>query len=77
MPTRVVDNPLGLSCVFSDGSRAEFDLEGTGNSRLARDLAVGLVELILARFSSAWQTVASAWTTVPRHWPDINGPSTR
>lgn len=46
MPTRVVDTPLGLSCVFSDGSRAEFDLEGTGNSRLARDLAVGLVELI-------------------------------
>ena len=30
MPTRVVDTPLGLSCVFSDGSRAEFDLEGIG-----------------------------------------------
>ena len=29
MPTMVVDTPLGLSCVFSDGSRAEFDLEGT------------------------------------------------
>ena len=22
--------PLGLSCVFSDGSRAEFDLDGIG-----------------------------------------------
>ena len=28
MPTRVTDEPLGLSCVFSDGSRAEFDLAG-------------------------------------------------
>ena len=27
MPTMVVDTPLGLSCVFSDGSRAEFDLD--------------------------------------------------
>ena len=46
MPTMVVDTPLGLSCVFSDGSRAEFDLTGSPNPRLVRDLAVGLVELI-------------------------------
>lgn len=46
MPTRVTDEPLGLSCVFSDGSRAEFDLTGLPNPRLARDLAFGLVELI-------------------------------
>ena len=46
MPTTVVDTPLGLSCVFSDGSRAEFDLTGSPNPRLVRDLAVGLVELI-------------------------------
>ena len=46
MPTRVTDEPLGLSCVFSDGSRAEFDLAGLPNPGLARDLAVGLVELI-------------------------------
>ena len=32
MPTRVVDTPLGLSCVFSDGSRAEFDLDGIGRT---------------------------------------------
>ena len=31
MPTMVVDTPLGLSCVFSDGSRAEFDLTGSPN----------------------------------------------
>ncbi|HUE31316.1 MAG TPA: hypothetical protein VMQ38_00010 [Mycobacterium sp.] len=46
MPTMVVDTPLGLSCVFSDGSRAEFDLTGSPNPRLVRDLAIGLVELI-------------------------------
>lgn len=46
MPTAVLDNPLGLSCVFSDGSRAEFDFAGLPNPRLALDLTVGLVELI-------------------------------
>jgi len=46
MPTTILDDPLRLACVFSDGSRAEFDLERTPNPRLARDLATGLVELI-------------------------------
>jgi hypothetical protein len=46
MPTTVLDDPLGLSCVFSDGSRAEFDLTGSPNPKLVRDLAIGLVELI-------------------------------
>lgn len=46
MATMVVDDPLSVGCVFSDGSRAEFDLAGLPNPRLARDLAVGLVELI-------------------------------
>ncbi|WP_427004860.1 hypothetical protein [Pseudarthrobacter sp. H2] len=46
MPTMVLDDPLGVVCVFSDGDTAEFSLEGLPNPRLARDLAVGLVELI-------------------------------
>ncbi len=46
MATMVVDDPLSIRCVFSDGSRAEFDLAELPNPRLARDLAVGLVELI-------------------------------
>jgi hypothetical protein len=46
MSTTVTDDPLSLSCVFSDGSRAEFDLTGSPNPRLVRDLAIGLVELI-------------------------------
>jgi hypothetical protein len=46
MPTMVIDDPLGIKCVFSDGSRADFDLQGSPNPRLVRDLAAGLVELI-------------------------------
>jgi hypothetical protein len=60
MPTMVTDGPLGLSCVFSDGSRADFDLAGLPNPRLARDLAVGLVELIHPHGSvDAERTVAA------------------
>ncbi|MFK0258669.1 hypothetical protein [Streptomyces sp. NPDC090445] len=46
MPTMLIDEPLGISCVFSDGSRAEFSLDGLPNPQLARDLATGLVDLI-------------------------------
>lgn len=46
MATRVTDDPLGIACVFSDGVRAQFDLEGLANPQLARDLGAGLVELI-------------------------------
>ncbi|MDJ0347498.1 hypothetical protein QMK19_40615 [Streptomyces sp. H10-C2] len=46
MPTMLIDEPLGLTCVFSDGSRADFALDGLPNSHLARDLAIGLVDLI-------------------------------
>jgi hypothetical protein len=46
MPATVTDDPLGIVCVFSDGSRAEFSFEASANPRLARDLLVGLVELI-------------------------------
>jgi hypothetical protein len=53
MPTRVTDDPLRLSCVFSDGSRAEFDLTGSPNPWLVRDLAIGLVELIHPHGSAA------------------------
>ena len=43
MPTTMVNDPLGICYVFSDGRSAEFDLP---NPRLTRDLATGLVELI-------------------------------
>lgn len=60
MATMVTGDPLGLICVFSDGSRADFDLTGLSNPRLARDLAVGLVELIHPHGSvDAERTVAA------------------
>ncbi|MGW2543774.1 hypothetical protein ACWC5I_23570 [Kitasatospora sp. NPDC001574] len=46
MPTMLIDEPLALTCVFSDGRRAEYSLDGLPNPRLARDLATGLVDLI-------------------------------
>ncbi|MGW8989889.1 hypothetical protein ACWGRF_08180 [Streptomyces zhihengii] len=38
-----IDEPLGIGCVFSDGGRAPFALDGLP-PRLARDLATGLVD---------------------------------
>lgn len=46
MPATIIDDPLGIDCVFSDGTTAQFDLDGLPNPALARDLLVGLVELI-------------------------------
>ncbi|GAA4340674.1 hypothetical protein GCM10023086_76330 [Streptomyces venetus] len=46
MPTMLIDQPLGITCVFSDGSRAAFSLDGLPNPLLARQLATGLVDLI-------------------------------
>ena len=34
MPTMVTQEPLGVECVFSDGRRAEFALDGLPNPRL-------------------------------------------
>ncbi|MGH3408168.1 MAG: hypothetical protein ACRDRJ_37565 [Streptosporangiaceae bacterium] len=46
MPAVLVDEPLGIRCVFSDGSSAEFSLDRLPSPRLARDLAAGLAELV-------------------------------
>jgi len=46
MPAEVLDEPLGISCVFSNGSRSQVTLGDTVNARLARDLLTGLAELI-------------------------------
>jgi hypothetical protein len=46
MPATLIDAPLGISCVFSDGSRAEVTLHAAADGRLGRDLLVGLTELI-------------------------------
>ncbi len=46
MPAEVFHEPLGISCVFSNGSRSRVMLGDTANARLARDLLTGLAELI-------------------------------
>ena len=46
MPAALVTDPLGIGCVFSDGSTARFDLDGLPCPELVGDLLAGLVELI-------------------------------
>lgn len=46
MPARVIEEPLGLECVFSDGTCKTFTVDVAAATDLARDLLVGLVELI-------------------------------
>ena len=45
MPAMVIEAPLGIRCVFSDGRRAEYHLDDLPSPRLARDLATGLADL--------------------------------
>lgn len=45
MSAMLIDTPLGLACVFSDGSTARFDLRDVRCPGLVRDLLVGLVAL--------------------------------
>ena len=46
MPAEVLDEPLGISCVFSDGRRATVTPAGLASEQLARDLLTGLAELV-------------------------------
>src|SRR5208337_802200 len=46
MPAEVLDDPLGMSCVFSDGRRAVVTLGEIASAQLARDLLTGLAELV-------------------------------
>ena len=46
MPATLTEDPLGIECVFSDGSAARFELDGLPCPELARDLLAGLAELI-------------------------------
>jgi len=46
MPATMRQDPLGIWCVFSDGTTAEFSLAGLPCPDLASDLLAGLAELI-------------------------------
>jgi hypothetical protein len=46
MPARLTGDPPGIACVFSDGTAAQFTLDGLPCPELARDLLAGLAELV-------------------------------
>src|SRR5579859_8202548 len=46
MPAEITREPLGIACVFSDGTSARFALDGLACPELAEDLLAGLAELI-------------------------------
>lgn len=46
MPAAVLSDPLGISCVFSDGRRSETVLADVANPELARDLLLGLAGMV-------------------------------
>ncbi len=46
MPAEITTDPLGIACVFSDGTSARFSLDGLPCPELARDLLAGLAELV-------------------------------
>jgi hypothetical protein len=46
MPARLLDDPLGIACVFSDGRRCRRTLGETASPQLARDLLSGLADLV-------------------------------
>jgi hypothetical protein len=46
MPATLIEDPLGIRCMFSDGTMAELLADGLPCPELARDLLAGLVELV-------------------------------
>ncbi len=46
MPATLLDDPPGIECVFSDGRRKRWLLDGTGDPALAGDLLAGLAGLV-------------------------------
>ena len=63
MPAEITREPLGIACVFSDGTSARLALDGLPCPELAEDLLTGLAELIHphgtvdspARWSTTWR----------------------
>jgi hypothetical protein len=67
MPATVVDEPLGVSCVFSDGTRARLALGEDAVSALARQLMRGLADLVHPHGNLDSQTTVRFYLTSTRH----------
>ncbi len=73
MPATLLEQPLGLACVFSDGTRAEFTPGAAGNPGLTRDLLLGLCELVHPHGTVDAASTAEKYERAARHMVDTLG----
>jgi len=67
MPAGLLEDPLGIACVFSDGRRCSRRLGEHGDPRLARDLLCGLAELVHPHGTLDAEGTLSGYLTAARH----------
>src|SRR3989442_11553887 len=67
MPARVLDDPLGIACVFSDGQRVSRVFGEVANPDLARDLLCGLAQLVHPHGTVDAAATLGAYLTAARH----------
>ncbi len=67
MPARVLDDPLGIACVFSDGRRVRRLLGGVADPQLARDLMSGLAQLVHPHGTVDADGTLGGYLTAARH----------
>jgi hypothetical protein len=67
MPARLLDDPLGIACVFSDGRRCSRALGQTAGPQLARDLLSGLAGLVHPHGTVDAEGTLGGYLTAARH----------
>ena len=67
MPARVLDGPLGIACVFSDGRRVRRLLGEVAGPQLARDLMSGLAQLVHPHGTVDADGTLGGYVTAARH----------
>ncbi len=67
MPARVLDDPLGIACVFSDGRRVRRLLGEVASPQLARDLMSGLAQLVHPHGTVDANGTLGGYVTAARH----------
>ena len=67
MPARVLDDPLGITCVFGDGGQHRRLLGGVADPQLARDLMSGLAELVHPHGTVDADGTLGGYLTAARH----------
>src|SRR5712691_9477517 len=67
MPARLLDDPMGIACVFSDGRRCSRTPGETANQQLARDLLSGLADLVHPHGTVDAEGTLGGYLTAARH----------